>query len=110
MSLIQASSSGRSTTSMPGPRSARAPSARPGPASTVTGSKRRTVRATSAQARSAEASAASVAKVGLGPGQAIQVRRCGAHSGGIRKPGGTVPRRDGAGASGMAVLRGSRGG
>ncbi len=88
MSRIQASLSGRSTSSMSGPSRARAPSVWPGPATTVTGSKRRTARATAAQARRASASVSppSSPKVKLGPGQAIQVRSCRAHSGGMRKP------------------------
>lgn len=85
MSRIHASSRSRSTSSMSGPRSARADSLWPVPTTIVTGSKRRTARATPAQAARPSASSRSSVKVGLGPGQAIQVRSCGAHSAGMWK-------------------------
>lgn len=101
MSRIQASSSSRSTVSTSGPSSACASADWPGPQTTVTGSKRRIARATAAQAFREAARSSGSSKVGLGPGQAIQVRSCGVHSAGMRKPSA---------AADMVILTGSTGG
>ncbi len=101
MSRIQASSSGRTTSSTSGRAAPAPPPPAPARPPSVTGSKRRTARATAAQARRASASSASEAKVGLEPRPghpgALVRSPLGRHteggSGGMGAPGTTALER-----------------